>query len=85
MQGDVDYGASGVDVVLRIREDDPYVKPVVESFSDGTILGISTESAGLAIALRVPAAGWPAAVSWVEERLDTLKFNWRAHVFCRRP
>jgi hypothetical protein len=82
---DFDHEARGVNVLLRVREDDRHVRAIVESFADGAIVGIVAESADLVIGLRVPASGWPAAVSAVERRLDELSFDWRPHVACLRP
>ena len=85
MASEIDCESTGVNVLLQVREDDPRLGAIVESFSDGRIVGLDSDSGQLVVGLHVDAASWAAAVSFVESRLDRLDFDWRQHASCTRP
>ena len=85
MANETDYESTGVNVLLQVREDDPRLGAIVGSFSDGRIVGLQSDSGQLVVGLRVDAASWAAAVSFVESRLDRLDFDWREHASFARP
>lgn len=72
-------------VLLRIREDDPWVPSVAESFADGHIIGVHLEDSVMVWALWMPGVAWAAQVAQVEARLDRLGVDWRGFVSLRRP
>ena len=81
----IDAPPPEANVLMRIREDDPNISPLVESFSDGDILGVHLEGPVMVWALCMPGAGWPAQVAQAEARLDRIGVDWRAAVSLRRP
>ena len=76
--------AADANVILRIREDDAGLKQVIESFSDGTLVGVEIDGPDVVLSLRVSGESWPAQISQVEARLDQLAFDWRAAVSCHQ-
>jgi hypothetical protein len=85
VSAEIDDAGSDANVHVRIREDDPRLKEVVESFDDSVVVGCYLEDEYFVMALRLAGTGWSAHVSQVEARLDRLGFDWRAAVTCRRP
>jgi hypothetical protein len=85
MPSEIDYAGIGVNVLLRVREDDERLPEIVESFSDGKIVGLANDAAHVVVGLRIDAVSWPAVISYVESRLDRLDFDWRQHASCTRP
>jgi hypothetical protein len=89
MARETEYESLGVNVLVRIREDDPRHGAILEALSASInglrIVGLESDSGWLTVSLQVEAASWEAAVSHVEARLDGLAFDWRRHASCVRP